>query len=84
MGGKWAHRTARGTQPFNIIWHSLRRPRPGDGTTDCQEPAWESGTLLGTEEELSCLEINCWSSIYCDNSLCEIQGKAKPKRLIQL
>ena len=59
-----------------IIWHSLGsrcRPRPGEGTTDCQEPAWgaevdNKRALLGTEEELSS-DINNWSSIRHDNSL---------------
>ena len=32
--------------------------------------------LLGTEDELSS-EINCWSCIHRDNSLCGMEGKAK-------
>ena len=55
--------------------------RLGEGTTDCQEPAPRAEmdnkrALLGTEEELSS-NLNSWSSIHCDNSLCPMERKAK-------
>ena len=85
MGTIWASRTARSTQsqaPFNDHLALIRlqvRPRPGEGTTDCQEPAWgaevdNKRALLGTEEELS-REINSWSSIRRDRYIGDvIQG----------
>ena len=60
MEAIWTSRMARSIQsqpPFNdhLALGSRCKPRPGEGTTDCQEPAWEAevdnkGALLGTKE----------------------------------